>query len=439
MASQYELRNRAHAIVKPLILALAIPLIMLASCGGDDGPELAAIPLSDQEFGAMLMGSDGEQLLPVVSRNESFEPTAVTGAVWMDSKGSSVVVELDPVTGLPSKVIMGDYIVLFANWSQDGTVADAARIYGPTGYIEIVRGIQVSEPEPKPEPEPGVVESAATCLPNCPSKERTQAELLKVAGIGLSMATCGVAAAASWGAMLLPCSGLVVSSAKMITPEETWLNAPLERADKLLGGIDILQCLGGDFTGCISAALARASGERQKAAEREEAYQTLVQAANDRLMNPEIPSGYQEGGQPACIDSYACTPGLTLNCIEGGIKTCLDDCAWGPCPPMKGGACVPPQTGDAACGAAVQDVKAQCAAAGGRIIAWTIGKADCVAAYNCWVAGCSCLFSCAMQCVDDQLCQQACLNATGADVQAESAACSACDNPQVYGQCAKGM
>jgi len=424
---------------KTLVLALAFPVLMLASCGGDDGPELAAIPLDDQEFGAMLVGSDGEQLLPIVSRNESFEPTAVTGAVWMNADGSSIVVDLDPVTGLPTKVVLGDYFLLFANWNQDGTVADVARIYGPTGYIEIVRGIHVRELEPEPEPEPGVVESAATCLPNCPSKERTQAELLKVAGIGVSMATCGVAAAATWGAMLLPCSGLVVSSAKMLTPEETWLNAPLERAEKLLGGIDILQCLGGDLSGCISAALNRASGERQKAAEREEAYLALLQAADERLFNPMIPSGYQEGGQPVCSDSYACTPGLTLNCIEGGMKTCMDDCSWGKCPPMKGGSCVPPQDGDAACGAAVQDVKAQCAAAGGRIISWTISKADCVAAFNCWVAGCSCLFSCAMQCGEDSGCTQACLTATGANVEAEGAACSACDNPQVYGQCAKGM
>lgn len=438
MSYQYGLRNRAWVIGKPLILALAIQVLALASCGGDDGPELAAVSLDDQEFGAMLVGSDGEQLLPIVSRNESFEPTAVTGAVWMNADGSSIVVELDPVTGLPSKVVLGDYIVLFANWNADGTVADVARIYGPTGYMEILRGIQVREAEPEPEPEPGVVESAATCLPNCPSTERTQAELLKVAGIGLSMATCGVAAAATWGAMLLPCSGLVVSSAKMLTPEETWLNATLERAARLLSGIDILQCLGGDLSGCVSAALERASGERQKAAEREEAYQALVQAANDRLMNPMIPSGYEEGAPPACIDNYACTPGLTLNCIEGGTKTCLDDCAWGSCPPMSGGSCTVQNDGDDACGAAVQDVKAQCAAAGGQIVGWTISRADCVIAYNCWARACPCLFSCAAQCGDDQGCAQACLAATGANVESESAACSACDTPQVYGQCASG-
>ncbi len=437
MSHQRWLRNLAFGGRAPLALALAFQVFALASCG-DDGAELAAIPLGDQDFGAMLVGSDGEQLLPIVSRNDTFEPTAVTGAVWMNAEGSGIVVTLDPVTGLPSKVVLGDYIVLFANWNADGTVADVARIYGPTGFIEILRGLQVRDPEPVVEGGLGVRTSAVTCLPNCPSKERTQAELLKVAGLGISVATCGVAAAASWGAMLLPCSGVVVSGAKMATTEDSWLNAPLDRANKLLGGIDILQCLGGDISGCVSAALERASNERQKAAEREEAYQALVQAANDRLMNGEIPSGYQEGEPPVCIDNYACTPGLTLNCIDGGTKTCLDDCTWGRCPKMTGGACSMPDEGESACEAAVQDVKAQCAAAGGKIIGWTTSKADCVSAYNCWVRGCPCLFSCAMQCGNDQNCAQTCFANSGANAQAESDACSVCDEPGVYAQCQTG-
>ncbi len=426
--------KRACGYAIPLLLTMTIQVFGLVSCADED-VELAAVTLGDQEFGAMLVASDGEQLLPIVTRNDSFEPTAVTGAVWMDGNGSSIVVDLAPETGLPSKVVLGDYIVLFANWNADGTVADVARVYGPTGYIEILRGVQVREPEPQIETEPGVKVSAATCLPNCPSKERTQAELLKVAGLGLSIATCGLATAASWGAMLLPCSGVVVSSAKMLTSEESWLNAPLERADKLLSGIDILQCITGDVSGCVSAALNRASSERQKAADREEAYQDLVQAANDRLMNGLIPSGYQEGEQPVCIDNYACTPGLTLNCIEGGTKTCQDDCTWGNCPKMSGGMCSFPNEGEAACEGAVQDVISQCTSSGGHIVGWTISKADCVSAYNCWVKGCPCLFSCAMECGNDSDCAQSCYADSGANAQAESTACSACEEPGVYGQC----
>jgi hypothetical protein len=423
-------------------LALAIPLLG-ASCGEGDGTELAAVSLTEGPFGAMLAGSDGEQLLPIVTRNHAGEPTAVTGALWMNADGSSMVVELDPDRGVPLKVVFGDFIVLFANWNDSGTVSDVARIYGPTGYVEILRNQPVGFPMPNMSEPPGVRSSAATCLPNCQSKERTQAEMLKVAGLGLSIGACGLAAVASWGAMLLPCSGTVVSGAKMVTSEDSWLNAPLERAGNLLGGIDILQCLGGDLSGCVSAALDRAAGERQKAADREEAYQALVQSANDRLMNGAIPSGHQEGDAPECIESYACTPGLTLNCVEGGTKTCRDDCTWGDCPTKSGGgggggACSFPDDGDTVCAGLVQSVESQCATAGGRIVAWTKSKADCVNAYKCWANGCPCLFSCGLRCGNDSNCAQSCFSSSGANMQAEAAACASCSMPEVLGQCQTG-
>lgn len=316
--------------VFPFLAVLAFGL----SCGEEGGADLAAVPMAKGEFGALLASRDGDQLLPIVTRNESEEPTAVTGAVWMDAQGSSMVVDLDPETGLPTKAVFGDFIVVFANWSDDGTTADVARIYGPTGYIQVLRGLKLREAEPAIS---GVLTSAATCLwEGCGSKERTQAELLKVAGVGLSLVQCGLAAAVTWGAMVLPCSSTVVSGAKMVTSEDSWLYAPLERAEKLLSGIDILQCGGADVGGCFSLVLGRAAGEREQAAAREEAYQALVQAADDRLMNGEITSGWEQGTAPECIDHYACTPGLTLGCAGGTTKTCRADCTWSECPKPSG-------------------------------------------------------------------------------------------------------
>jgi len=417
------------------LLLAAIPLV-LGACGGEGGTELAAVPLAEGPFGAMLASSTGEQLLPLVDRDGDGNPTAVSGALWMNADGTSLVVELDRATGLPRKAVFGDFIVLFSNWTEDGTTADVARIYGPTGFIEIQRGLKVREVEPAV---PGRLTSAVTCLPNCPSRERTQAELLKAAGLGLSLVSCGLASAATWGAMLLPCSGAVVSGAKMATEQDSWLNAPLERAGRLLSGIDILQCLGGDPSGCVSAAIERATGEKEKAAAREEAYQALVQAADDRLMNGEIPSGYREGNPPECLQSYQCTPGLTLNCIEGGTKTCQADCSWGDCPRKSGGGgvCAVANDGDAICSGLVSNVEAQCAASGGRIVGWSPGKADCVRAYTCWVGGCPCLLGCGLQCGNDSACVQQCFASSGANPQAEAAACSACSEPGVKGQCQK--
>jgi len=424
------------------VLVLAGP-VLAGACGDGGGTQLASVPLTEGEFGAMLAGSTGEQLLPVVQRNGTGDPVAVTGAVWMDAEGRSLVLDLDPATGLPRKMVFGDFLVIFANWNPEGTEADVARIYGPTGYLEIFRDLPLTRPLPPPEAWSGPPEarksSAATCLPDCPSKERTEAEMLKVAGLGLSIASCGLAGLTSWGAMLLPCTGAVVSAAKMATPEESWLNAPLERAASLLGGIDILQCLGGDVSGCVSAALDRASGEREKAARREEAYEALVQAAQDRLMNGEIPSGYREGDPPPCIDHYACTPGLTLNCVGGGTKTCRADCSWGDCPGKSGGGgCSVADDGDQVCGGMVRSVESQCAASGGRIVGWMKSKADCVRAYDCWRNGCPCLLSCALQCGDDSGCTQSCFSDSGANPQAEAAACASCATPEVYGQCQTG-
>lgn len=431
--------RRLPARVAPLLVGLLST--MAGACGGDDGTRLASLPLVEGEFGAMLAASTGEQLLPVVQRNDSGDPVAVTGAVWMNADGSALVLDLDPATGLPRKMVFGDFIVLFTNWSPDGQTADVARIYGPTGFLEVLRQQPLGAPTPPadgPTPPGARMMSAVTCLPHCPSKERNEAEMLKVAGLGLSLASCGLAGVASWGAMVLPCTGAVVSAARMATPEESWINAPLERAARLLGGIDILQCLGGDVSGCVSAALDRASGEREKAAAREEAYQALVRAAEDRLMNGEIPSGHREGDPPDCLDHYACTPGLTLHCIEGGEKTCLADCTWGDCPVRSGGGCSVADDGDQVCEGLVRSVEAQCAASGGRIVGWTKSKADCVRAYDCWRSGCPCLLSCAMRCGNDSGCTQSCFAASGADAQAEAGACAACAAPEVYGQCQTG-
>jgi hypothetical protein len=300
----------------------------LAACG-EGRVELAAVPVDSGRFGAMVVSSEGEQLLPVVARDPLGTVTALTGAVWMDGKGASAVVDLDPATGLPTRTVMGDYIVLFSHWSADRTTADMARIYGPTGYAEVYRGVRL---DAGIAAEAGRLTAAATCLPDCPSKERTTAELIKLAGLGLSIGTCAVATGISWGAALLPCSGVVVSSAKMLTGDESWLNAPLERAGKFLKGVDILQCLAADPGACVSLALDQASGEYEKKAAVEERYQALVKEADDRLMMPGMPAGLVSGSPPVCDDAYECTPGNYLPCYPEGTKQCKEDCHWGDCP-----------------------------------------------------------------------------------------------------------
>lgn len=412
---------------------VVIPALLSGACG-EDKTELAAVP-TDGQFGALMVSSAGERLLPVVARDASGQPTAVTGALWVDGTGNSVYVELDPATGLPSRTVLGDFVVLFSNWTPDGTTADVARIYGPTGFVEVRRGVRLSEGDAAT---PGRLSSAATCLPDCPSRERTIAELLKVAGLGLSVGTCGLAAGLTWGAMLLPCSGAVVAAAKLVSAEDSWLNAPLGRAGNLLKGVDILQCLGGDPSGCVSLALDQASGEFEKQASTVEKYDALVRDANDRLMNGELPSGVVSGSPPSCIDRYECTPGSYLPCLQG-TRQCGPDCTWPECPRREpAGECPLGADGNSLCAALVATVEAQCSASGGRIISWSPDQAACVQGYECWARTCRCLLSCSASCGNDMPCVEACVTAAGQDVQDQAVECAACPRPEVQGQCQTG-
>jgi len=416
--------------------ALLIPALLLAACGTTK-IEVAAVPVDSGKFGALLVSSEGEQLLPVVTRDASGQATAVTGALWMDGNGNSAYVDLDPLTGLPTRTVFGDFVLLFSNWSADHTTADVARIYGPTGYVEVMRGVRVGDGVAATA---GKLTAAATCLPNCPSTRQTVAELLKVAGLGLSIGTCGVASAVSWGAMLLPCSGVVVSAAKMVSGEESWLNAPLSRAAGFLKAVDILQCVSGDASGCLSLELDTAAGQLEKEAATVDKYPELVQAAEDRMMNGALPGGVLSGSPPACIQSYECTPGAYLPCLAGGTRQCGQDCTWPECPSAtSGGTCsVNAGDGDSVCQALVENVQSQCAAKGGKILSWSPDKATCVKGYKCWATSCPCLMSCSTTCGNDLTCVQACMTKAGKDTQAEATKCAACTMPQVQAQCQTG-
>jgi hypothetical protein len=414
-------------------IVLLCPLL-LAACGIDGTPELAAIPLASSPFGALMVSEKGETLMPVVARDPSGRATGVSAALWMDGTGNSAYVEMDLVTGRPTRTVMGDFIVLFSNWRENGTVVDIARIYGPTNYAEVFRGVRVVQ---EPAAEAGRLTAAATCLPDCPSTERTVAELLKVTALGLSIGTCGVAVGISWGAALLPCTGVVVSSAKMLTGEEAWVNAPLDRAGRLLTAVDALQCLGGDPGGCVSLMLEGASNEVAKAAATVEKYAALEQDANDRLMNPQAAPGLVSGSPPDCIDSYLCTPGAYLPCYPEGTKQCQPDCTWTQCPKPRpsGGTCSPVTDGPSACAQLVRSVQAQCAAKNGTIVSWDPDEATCVKGYACWSTNCPCVMSCGEECQDDVACAQDCLARSGTDLQTAAAKCASCPTPAVRAQC----
>jgi len=324
------------------LLAVVVPAVV--GCGGSDATKASAVAVSSGAFGAMMVSSDGEMLLPTVSRDAQGRVTAVTGALWMDAEGSSVAVFLDPATGLPSRTVFGDYELIFSNWSADHRTADIARIFGPKGYIEVYRNVPIFDTAAAVDA--GLVVSAATCLPDCPTTLQTVSESLKLAGVAISAAGCYAAAGISWGAMLLPCTGYLVGAAKTLVGNEAMLD-DLNGVNTYLNGIDVVQCTAlMDAGACLQAALEGATTLMDKANAVITGNAANEAAAEQYLADLSMGSGVVQGIPPACDTVYHCTPGLTLKCIEGGEKTCREDCSWGDCPPppeppqhISGGTC----------------------------------------------------------------------------------------------------
>lgn len=308
----------------------------------------AAVLQSTGPFGALMIEKNGEMLLPMVDRDASDNATKITGALYTNTvTGDSVLVYLD-ADGMPSMTVVGDYILLFSNWSADGKTVDIAKIFTPTNYIEVFKGVSVNASsaairgisvETRDPANRNLISIRATCFPACDSDVKNLADLLKIAGLGISVGSCAVATTVSIGATALPCLGLIVSTASLVVGDEVWLGklAPLE---DYLGGIDVFQCallpVLGDATPCFSAALDMSSRALNLHAKIVDGNSALIATAHPFLTNPNQQSGVvqQGSGLPSCSGAYECTPGGAMSylpCYPDGVRECGAGCTWGPC------------------------------------------------------------------------------------------------------------
>ena len=311
--------------------------------------DVAAVLQSTGSFGALMVGEDGEMLLPIVDRDASGNATKITGALWINNvSGTSVVVYLGD-DGKPMKAVMGNYILLFSNWSADGNTADIAKIYTPTNYIEVFKRRSVNANlAANRSVSPAI--AAATCFPACDTDTKNLAELLKIAGLGISVGACGVATTVSLGAMALPCAAVIVTTASLVVGNETWLGN-LERAGDILGAVDVFQCVLLDPVACISAAIDMSSRTFGLLDLTLDGNSGLVTTANIFLSNPSQPSGVvqQGGGLPSCPGIYECTPGGAMSylpCYPEGVRQCGASCTWGPCVSACGDGICDPNLGE---------------------------------------------------------------------------------------------
>jgi hypothetical protein len=385
MATIYGGSRRAIFMKKITLTLMLILLPIVFSCGGGGGgggstsngggggttvPNYAAVlqksfEFGDAAFGALMLDTNGEMLLPTVSRDSSGNITGVTGAVWYDPSGPSVTVSLDETTHLPTNVVFGDFVLLFSNWSSDQSKVDIAKVYTyGGGYIKIWRQASVSLPGTTTSSNDSVALDAAKswCLPNCATDAQTLANLLSVAGTGISLGVCGVASTVSLGALALPCSGLIATTAAAVTGDETWLGN-LDNAAAILAGMGAFGCAGNrDSVGCLTRALALGSkmleggmsGGQNITGSVTVANDLYAAAASNDFQNGSITNGQVVAGSdidlPSCAkgtpDSYQCTPGGMISyepCYPDGYKQCQADCTWSAClasgttPPSGGG------------------------------------------------------------------------------------------------------
>jgi hypothetical protein len=291
---------------------------------------------STGSLGALMLGSKLEFLAPVVNRDKDGKATEITGVVWrQDSKGQ-MVVYLDS-TGLPTRTVLGEYILEFSNWSADKSSVDIAKIYTPTGYIEIFKGVKISGTRSILALQNFKLDSALNCFPACESDNENLAALLKLAALGLSLGGCGVATTVSLGAMALPCLGVLVTTIEVIGVDEDWLGDK-EKIGNILLANDSFECAFGDAVACLSVALDMVAGNLESADSGVTNNSSLLDSANVFLKNPTATSGIVQAGtdpRPSCSGDYQCTPGSSstyIPCLNGGFKTCGTTCQYSACP-----------------------------------------------------------------------------------------------------------
>lgn len=341
---------------RQLVMLFAAVLLVVTSCGGSGGggtsdgssttttPSVAAVTKGVGAFGALMVNDQGEALMPLVSRSSSGTITGITGALWSDSSGGSLTVYLGS-DGLPTKTVLGDFILLFTDWDTTALTVNVAVIYSPTNFIQVFKGVTV-DPQglgsDVAAPFKAISTGKATCFPACESDTANLAALIKLAGLAVSVGGCGVGIAVSWGALALPCAGVIVSTATLVVGDEIWLGH-LEKTSNVLTAIEAFKCTLGDAEGCVGAAL-EVGGSMVAATDTTLSdNSTHVTNANIFLQDPnsgslsgDVVSGTTPTG---CVlsSSYECTEGSFLPCFTGGTKTCGSDCKWGSCPASSSG------------------------------------------------------------------------------------------------------
>ncbi len=322
-------------------------LVWASACstsGGDTStPALAAVSQTDGSFGSLMVSKDGEILTPVVDRDGTGSITRITGVVYTSRQGASVTVYLG-ADGRPAQAVMGGYVLVFSGWNASAGTVDIAKVFTPTGRIDILRGVPSQAAK---DPTGGVsiqsigsmggdgLHALALCFPACDTTQKNLAEGLKLAAFAFTTGACVAGSASSLGAMVVPCTGALIEGATMLVGDESWLGQR-EGAGRMLSGIG---CSHGDAVECIALAMNLASTVLAASDATRNDNAPLLSMANVFLSDPKQGSGTaKDGATPAC-SAFECNPNAYMPCYPNGTKQCSSACTWGACGSTPSGGC----------------------------------------------------------------------------------------------------
>lgn len=304
--------------------------------GASTVPAIAGVSQSSGAFSGIIVTKGGEVLAPMVARDASGAPTRLTGLVYASPDGLGITVHLG-ADGLPTDLVVGDYILLFHGWDTAKGTVDLAKIYAPTSRIEIFRGVKdaaITDLASGIAPASGDVALASTCWPRCDSAKKNLAMTFEIAALALSASACAVATSASFEALLLPCTGALFHAASVLGGDEPWLE-DAENAGLVLAGIG---CLEANILDCTAGAYAFIGNVMSNADKERQTYPQIFTDGNTMLADPKQGSGLaRNGAAPLCTGQYECSPGSYMPCYPDGTRTCGTSCAWGACPVSSGG------------------------------------------------------------------------------------------------------
>jgi len=344
--------NNRYCPQNPVTRAQMATFIYRGFLSNSSNSSVGAMMLSSGPFGAIMVGKGGEVLLPIVERDASGNPVKVTGALYVNGEiGNNLLVYFDN-DGRPAKAFMGDFIILYSNWSADNKTVDIAIIYTPTDYIEIMRGVKVNTNSTVKSSSAflqnfsqlttnlsnDTSSQLATYFPVCNTPTKNLAEMLKIVGLGVSLGSCLGPALFSAGTLtplIIPCTGFVVSTATFLMGNEAWLS--LQGLEAGFSANDGFECLGGNIWSCVSY-ISYVGSELldtyDQISNKEKSYD--IMAAYNALYAGNSSGIVQlgNGTPPILPPKYECIPGGSMDwepCLLGGARKCQPDYTYGPC------------------------------------------------------------------------------------------------------------